>query len=117
MNQDTEHLNTLTSIRDYIRWSVSQFQAAQLFYGHGTASALDEAVALILHTLHLPYELPESYFDATLTYQERERITTIVLRRVNEQIPAAYLTHEAIFCGLKFFVDNNFIYSKTSCID
>lgn len=108
-----DDLNTLTTIRDYIRWSASRFETAKLFFGHGTATALDEAAALVLHTLHLPYEMPETYFDATLTFAERDRIAAIVTRRIDEKIPSAYLTHEALFAGLKFFVDERVLVPRS----
>jgi len=101
-----ELIATLTTARDYIRWATSRFNQAQLHFGHGSPTALDEAVALVLHTLHLPYDLTDTYLNAVLTLPERNAVLTIVERRINERIPAAYLTHEAIFAGLPFYVDN-----------
>ncbi len=101
-----ELIATLTTARDYIRWATSRFNQAQLHFGHGSQTALDEAVALVLHTLHLPYDLTDTYLNAVLTLPERNAVLTIVERRINERIPAAYLTHEAIFAGLPFYVDN-----------
>jgi ribosomal protein L3 glutamine methyltransferase len=106
-------LTTLTTIRDYVRWSASQFAKAQISFGHGTTSALDEAVALVLHTVHQPYNLSETYFDSVLTLSERQAIIDIVDRRINERIPAAYLTHEAIFAGLSFYVDERVLVPRS----
>jgi len=106
-------LTTLTTIRDYVRWSASQFAQAQISFGHGTTSALDEAVALVLHTVHQPYNLSENYFESVLTLSERQAVIDIVDRRINERIPAAYLTHEAIFAGLSFYVDERVLVPRS----
>ncbi|WP_434111881.1 50S ribosomal protein L3 N(5)-glutamine methyltransferase [Methylocaldum sp. GT1TLB] len=104
---------TLTTIRDYIRWAASRFVQAELFFGHGTASALDEAAALVLHTLHMPYDLPGGYFAATLTMDERERVLALIQRRIVERKPLAYLIHEASFAGLPFYVDERVLVPRS----
>ena len=104
---------TLETIRDYIRWGASQFSEAELFYGHGTATAIDDAAALVLHSLHLPYDLAECYFSSKLTQAECEKITLLINRRVNERIPSAYLMQEAVFAGLKFYVDQRVLVPRS----
>lgn len=106
-------LTTLTTIRDYVRWSASQFAQARISFGHGTTSALDEAVALVLHTVHQPYNLSESYFESVLTLSERQAVVDIIGRRIDERLPAAYLTHEAIFVGLSFYVDERVLVPRS----
>ena len=101
----SEVLTTLTTIRDYIRWAASRFTQSRVSFGHGTETAIDEAAALVLHTIHQPYNLAEAYLDTVLTLDERQSVINIIDRRINERIPAAYLTHEAIFAGLSFYVD------------
>jgi ribosomal protein L3 glutamine methyltransferase len=101
----SEVLTTLTTIRDYIRWAASRFTQARVSFGHGTETAIDEAAALVLPTIHQPYNLAEAYLDTVLTLDERQAVINIIDRRINERIPAAYLTHEAIFAGLSFYVD------------
>lgn len=100
-----EVLTTLSTIRDYIRWAASCFTQAQVSFGHGTVAALDEAAALVLHTVYQPYNLAEAYLDTVLTMTERQAVVDIVERRIKERVPAAYLTNEAIFAGLSFYVD------------
>jgi len=106
-------MQTLETIRDYIRWGASQFAEAKLFHGHGTATAIDDAAALVLHSLHLPYDLAECYFSSKLTQAEREKITQLIDRRVKERIPSAYLTNEAVFSGLKFYVDQRVLVPRS----
>ena len=100
-----EVLTTLSTIRDYIRWAASCFTQAQVSFGHGTVAALDEAAALVLHTVYQPYNLAEAYLDTVLTMTERQAVADIVERRIKKRVPAAYLTNEAIFAGLSFYVD------------
>lgn len=103
----------LLSLRDVIRWGVSQFNQAELFYGHGMASALDEVVYLCLHGLHLPPNFPESYFDTHLSAEEKQAVFSLLSRRINEKIPAAYLTGEAWFAGLPFVVNENVLVPRS----
>jgi len=109
----SELMSSLTTLRDYIRWGASRFAKAKLDFGHGTATALDEAAALVLHTLQLPYNLSEFYLQSALTQEEREAIVTIFEKRITERKPAAYLTHEAIFAGLSFYVDERVLVPRS----
>ncbi len=108
-----ELLTNLSTIRDYIRWAASQFTEAQVCFGHGTSCALDEAAALVLHTIHQPYNLSEFYLESVLTPTERVAIVDIIHRRIKKRIPAAYLTHEAIFTGLSFYVDERVLVPRS----
>lgn len=103
----------LSTIRDYIRWAVSQFNAGGLFYGHGTESAWDEAVSLVLHTLHLPYNINPAVLDAAVVSDEREKILHLIQRRVKERIPVPYLTNEAWFAGHSFYVDERVLIPRS----
>lgn len=109
----SEALTTLSTIRDYIRWAASRFTEAEVSFGHGTTTALDEAAALVLHTIHQPYNLADAYLQSVLTLGERQAVIDIIDRRINERIPAAYLTHEAIFAGLSFYVDQRVLVPRS----
>jgi ribosomal protein L3 glutamine methyltransferase len=109
----SEVLTTLATLRDYIRWAASRFTQAGVSFGHGTVTALDEAAALVLHTVYQPYNLAEAYLDTVLTMNERQAIIDIIDRRINERIPASYLTHEAIFAGLSFYVDDRVLVPRS----
>lgn len=98
----TAHLYSAT---DFIRWGASRFAEAGLHYGHGTDNALDEAVALVLHALHLPHGCPDRLLDARLTAGEKAEIYRLLVKRVEDRIPAAYLTGETWFAGMKFKSD------------
>lgn len=106
-------LSELSSILDFIRWGASQFRAAELSFSHGMASALDEATYLVLHSLHLPVDTPELYFASKLTQSEKQTVVTILERRIIERKPAAYLTNEAWFAGLPFYVDERVLVPRS----
>ncbi len=103
----------LNTVRDLLRFAVSQFVEQKLFFGHGSASAYDEAVYLILHTLHLPLDNLDPFLDARLTGAERDAVLGVIERRVRERIPAAYLTHEAWLGEYKFYVDRRVIVPRS----
>ncbi|MGN6512232.1 MAG: 50S ribosomal protein L3 N(5)-glutamine methyltransferase [Lysobacteraceae bacterium] len=95
----------LQTIIDLIRYGASRFNAAGLTFGHSYDNALDEATQLVLHALHLPHDLPPAYGQAKVTLAEKEEVLKLFLRRIEERIPAAYLTGEAWFAGLSFRTD------------
>ncbi|TXT29972.1 MAG: putative adenine-specific DNA-methyltransferase [Rhodocyclaceae bacterium] len=103
----------LFTVRDYIRYAVSRFNAAQLFFGHGSDNAWDEAVYLTLHTLNLPLDRLEPFLEARLLSHERELLLDIYTRRCQDRLPAAYLTHEAWLGDHRFYVDDRVIVPRS----
>lgn len=97
--------NALHTLIDLIRYGASRFNAAGLTFGHSHDNALDEATALVLHTLHLPPDLGPAYGQAHLLAEEKQAILALIERRVAERVPVAYLTGEAWFAGLSFKTD------------
>jgi ribosomal protein L3 glutamine methyltransferase len=108
-----EAVSELHTLQDMIRWTVSRFNAANLFYGHGTDNAWDEAVQLILPTLYLPIDVPPHVLNSRLTGSERLRIVERVIKRINERTPIAYLNNKAWFCGLEFYVDERVLVPRS----
>jgi len=104
---------SLLTIRDFIRWGASRFNEAGLFFGHGTDNALDESVLLVLHALHLSRELPATFLGSRLTRQEREKVLALLQRRINERLPAAYLTNDAVFARLHFYVNEHVLVPRS----
>lgn len=113
MSADTHPSQLLLTPRDWLRYAVSRFNEAGLFFGHGTDNAYDEAAYLILHTLHLPLDRLEPFLDARLLPHEVARLADIVERRARDRVPAAYLTREAWLQGFRFYVDERVIVPRS----
>jgi ribosomal protein L3 glutamine methyltransferase len=109
----TQAESQLHTFRDLLRFSVSRLNEAGLFFGHGSSNAYDEAVYLILHTLHLPPDQMEIFLDARLTNMEVSQVLGIVKRRALEKIPAAYLTQEAWLGDFSFYVDKRVLIPRS----
>jgi ribosomal protein L3 glutamine methyltransferase len=103
----------LRTLRDHIRWAVSRFHAEQLFFGHGTDNAWDEARQLVLGALHLPWEMADSYLDCRLEDDEREHLQALLHRRIEQRVPTAYLLGQAWFCGLPFIVNDHVLIPRS----
>lgn len=103
----------LLTVRDLLRFAVSRFNQAGLFFGHGSDNAWDEAAYLVLHTLHLPLDRLDPFLDARLLEEERDAVLEILRRRVEERLPAAYLTEEAWLGEHRFYVDERVIVPRS----
>jgi ribosomal protein L3 glutamine methyltransferase len=95
----------LSTIIDFIRFGASQFGRAGLTFGHSFDNALDESTQLVLHALHLQHDIGPAYGQAKLTAEEKRTVLELFRRRVEERVPACYLTGEAWFAGLSFKSD------------
>ncbi len=110
----TNQINTeLHTIRDWLRYAVSQFEASDIFYGHGTDNAYDEAVWLIMSALHLPMDTLNNFLDARLTASERSKLASFIDQRITQHTPTAYLLKEAWLQGLKFYVDERVLIPRS----
>ncbi|AUT68024.1 MULTISPECIES: 50S ribosomal protein L3 N(5)-glutamine methyltransferase [Paraburkholderia] len=102
-----------STVRDVLRHAVSQFNQADLAFGHGSSNAYDEAAYLVLHTLHLPIDLLEPFLDARLTSEEIDAVLKVIERRAKDRVPAAYITQEAWMHGYRFHVDERVIVPRS----
>jgi ribosomal protein L3 glutamine methyltransferase len=103
----------LSTVRDFLRWALSEFRRAKIAHGHGTTSALDEAAFLILETLKLPVDDINPWLDATLLDSERQALASIIRTRIETRSPAAYLVHRAYIGGVPFYVDRRVIVPRS----
>ncbi|CAI09778.1 Adenine specific methylase, HemK family [Aromatoleum aromaticum EbN1] len=121
LHDDSEHehehehgpLGELVTLRDWLRYAVTRFNGAGLFFGHGCGDAYDEAVWLLLHTLSLPLDRLEPFLDACITTGERESLFAVIERRAAERVPAAYITGEAWLGDFRFQVDERVIVPRS----
>jgi ribosomal protein L3 glutamine methyltransferase len=98
---------------DFVRWGASLFNAADIHYGHGMDNAIDESLTLVLHVLHLPHGLDRELMTAALTADEKAMVLSLFRRRLQERIPVSYITNEAWFAGLKFYVDERVLVPRS----
>jgi hypothetical protein len=101
------------TVRDWLRFAVARFNKAGLSFGHGTTNAHDEAAYLILHTLKLPLDRLDPFFDKTLSAEETEAVRQVLRLRVEQRIPAAYLTNQAWLGDFRFYVDERVIVPRS----
>lgn len=118
---DDEHVHSyleeLVTVRDLIRYAVSCFNRAELYFGHGMPDAFDEAVYLVLHTLHLPLNRLEPFMDACIPSDERMEVLDVIHKRVESRLPAAYLTNEAWLGDFRFYIDERVIVPRSFCAE
>ena len=110
---EAETIEVLETLADYIRWGASRFNEAGLTYGHGSDNAVDEALFLVLGGLSLRPGLAPELVHGRLTMAERRKLFELIRRRVEERIPVPYLTHEAWFAGLDFYVDERVLVPRS----
>lgn len=109
-SMSASHFSTL---RDLLRYATSRFNQAKLFFGHGSDNAFDEAAYLLLHTLNLPLDRLEPFLDARLLPHEVEAALSVIHRRAEDRVPAAYITHEAWLGEYRFYVDERVIVPRS----
>jgi ribosomal protein L3 glutamine methyltransferase len=105
--------DNFSTIRDLLRYAVTRFNTAGLFFGHGNSNAFDEAAYLILHTLKLPLDKLDPFLDARLLPDEIGSVLQVVERRTTERVPAAYLTNEAWLGHYRFYVDERVLVPRS----
>jgi len=114
MSIDQEQVvNELFTIRDFVRWSLSQFHRHEVFYGHGTDNAWDEAVQLVLGAVDLPWDTDPVVLDARLTYGERKRVVEFLRQRVEERRPLPYIIGEAWYLDMPFYVNESVLIPRS----
>ncbi|OBT03757.1 ribosomal protein L3 N(5)-glutamine methyltransferase [Shewanella sp. UCD-FRSSP16_17] len=108
-----EAVTELRTVGDMLRWAVSRFNDANIYYGHGTDNAWDEAISLVFHALHLPEEIGQQVVNSNLTSSEKHKIVELIIRRVRERLPVPYLTNKARFADLEFYVDERVLVPRS----
>jgi ribosomal protein L3 glutamine methyltransferase len=103
----------LKTIADFIRFAYSRMNGSDIYFGHGTDNAWDESVALVLQSLRLPWDFSQELWSCRVTEDEREMLYSRVDKRINERVPVPYLTHEAWFCELPFYVDERVLVPRS----
>ncbi len=114
-------MNKLTTILDWIRYCTSELSKpeveSQLVFGHGCVNAFDEAHALVLGLLHLPFNLDVSYFSAQLTDEEIAKVRAGLAQRIEAKKPVPYICQRAMFMGLEFYVDERVLVPRSPIME
>lgn len=105
--------NAPSTLRALLALAQRRFHKSRLFFGHGLATARDEAAYLILHTLRLPPDALEANLDRELLPQAVELVLAVLEKRCREKIPAAYITREAWLGEHRFYVDERVVVPRS----
>lgn len=105
--------HSFSTPRDLLRYAITRFNSAKLFFGHGSADAFDEAAYLVLHTLKLPLDRLDPFLDAKLLPEEVLQVMQVIERRATERVPAAYITNEAWLGQYRFYVDERVLVPRS----
>ncbi len=103
----------LLTLRDFWRYAISRFNAAELSYGHGTTTAVDDAAFLLLDSLDLPIDTLDPFLDARLLAPERKLLAERIEARVSTRKPTSYITGHAYIQGVRFHVDERVIVPRS----
>lgn len=106
-------LSDVKSLRDMIHFGASEFEAASLYYGHGTDNALDEAAYLAFFALSQEPDYSDEALDVDLSNENIKKVNSLFNKRIESRQPAAYLTHEAWFAGIPFYVNENVLVPRS----
>ncbi|MDF1655031.1 MAG: 50S ribosomal protein L3 N(5)-glutamine methyltransferase [Coxiellaceae bacterium] len=95
----------MKTIESAINQVCQHFEQSDLYYGHGSDNAWDEAVFLVLAASELPLDSDRSVLQQSLTSEAQQQIEAWVQQRVEQRIPLPYIMQRAWFMGLEFYVD------------
>lgn len=103
----------LVTVHDWLRFAVSKLNQSEAYLGHGTDNPWDEAASLLCHVLHLPPLTDDKLLNTRLVRDERQQFIRLLQTRIEQRIPAAYLTQQAYFAGLPFYVDERVLVPRS----
>jgi ribosomal protein L3 glutamine methyltransferase len=101
------------TIGEMLEYGQKLFEQSDIYFGHGTDNAWDEAVYLLSSVLNLPPDADRSLLDNSVSADDQEKITALYQRRIDERVPAPYITKQAWFCTLPFYVDERVIVPRS----
>lgn len=113
MSEAKPSLAAVRTLREMILYGAELFEAAGLYFGHGTDNAADEAAYLAYYILQREPDFSDEVLDTPLDEDEKQRIKALFDKRIDTRQPAVYLTHEAWFCDLRFYVDENVLVPRS----
>lgn len=112
-SQLEEASGQLSSIRDFIRFCVTQLRRYDVVVAQGTTDVFAEAAAIVLHSLSLDWSADEQILDCRLTDSEKQEVLTLLQERITLRKPLSYLINLAYFCDLPFYVDERVLIPRS----
>ena len=103
----------LFSIRDFIRFGVTQLRNYEVVVAQGTTDEFAEASAIVMHSLSLDWSADEQILDCRLTSSEKQAVLALLEERIAERKPLSYLINLAYFCDLPFYVDERVLIPRS----
>lgn len=103
----------LVSIRDFIRFAVTQLRNYDVVVAQGTTDEFAEASAIVLHTLSLDWSANDQILDCRLTASEKQQVLGLLEERIAERKPLSYLINLSYFCDLPFYVDERVLIPRS----
>lgn len=103
----------LRTLRDVLRFAVTRFNDAEVYFGHGQVDAFEEASFLVMRSLKLPLDRLDVFLGAYLTHAEINTLLQQIDLRARKRVPAAYILKEAWLQGLRFYVDERVIIPRS----
>lgn len=113
MSSQKQSVETLSTPRDLVLWAETQFNDANLFYGHGTDNALDEAVLLVFHAFCFPFNVSDEKLDTPASATDRSTALELIRKRIETRKPASYLINKAWFLGKEYYVDERVLVPRS----
>jgi ribosomal protein L3 glutamine methyltransferase len=101
------------TIGEMLEYGQMFFENSDIYFGHGTDNAWDEAVYLLSSVLNLPPNADRSLLGNSVSDNDQEKIIALFHRRIDERVPAPYITKQAWFCTLPFYVDERVIVPRS----
>lgn len=101
------------TIGEMLEYGQMLFENSDIYFGHGTDNAWDEAVYLLSSVLNLPPNADRSLLGNSVSDNDQEKIIALFHRRIDERVPAPYITKQAWFCTLPFYVDERVIVPRS----
>lgn len=108
-----EAVDELKTVNDLLRWGVTQFNGSDIYFGHGTDNPWDECLSLICFVLNLSPQVNPDILAARITRSERADIVELICQRIETKKPAAYLTNQAYFVDLPFYVNEDVLVPRS----
>lgn len=103
----------LHTIRDWQRYAVTEMNQAEIYFGHGAADAWQEANLLLAAVTALDFHELAEVSECRLTSFEKQRFWQLLQKRIDQRVPASYLTQQAWFAGLPFYVDERVLVPRS----